>query len=309
MRNTLALVAFLVTVSTLAGAPEADAGNAPRIKLSSTTVQSGEKLNVDVSGLPGHARDWLTLVGADLPESTYGDWKWTNGNVEGSWTFVAPATPGNYEIRVYYGEPAGDYTVDARAAVKVTAPSAAQGPEASAGSRSGLTLALSATSVTTGSEVEIRVSGLPGNPYDWITLVQADAKPGASEEFVYTNGVREGRFTLRAPDEPGEYELDFSKLSIQFIPNLSLSIPNLEPQNVSFSGIVTLPSLENPSKTFCCSSAEEKLMHKWILSPTEAFCSGDVSAAINVNFPAVSEPCKTLSLKSSETFSAIGEPS
>lgn len=104
-----------------------NSGGKPDIRLPAETIQSGAKLEVTLSGLPGNAKDWVTLVRADAADSTFGQWSYTRGAREGVWTFNA-RQPGAYEVRVYFDFPAGGYTVQARQAVKVVARQQAAAP-------------------------------------------------------------------------------------------------------------------------------------------------------------------------------------
>jgi len=96
----------------------------PVVTLSSQMLRPGDPVTIDISGLPGNAQDWLTLVAVDAPTSTFGEWTYTNGVTEGSWTFTAP-TPGDYEVRVFFDYPEGGFTIHARAPLQVSTAAAA----------------------------------------------------------------------------------------------------------------------------------------------------------------------------------------
>lgn len=74
---------------------------------------AGEAISVTYAGLPGNAKDWITIVGANAPENTYGEWFYTQGQRSGTRAFKGLG-PGAYEIRVYFNWPAGGYTVRSR---------------------------------------------------------------------------------------------------------------------------------------------------------------------------------------------------
>ncbi len=89
------------------------------ILLNQAGYTPGEPIEVSVSGLSGSSTDWLTLVKADAPTNTWGEWTYTQGVTSGNWSFRAPAQPGSYEIRVYLDYPRGGFDVVARATVTV----------------------------------------------------------------------------------------------------------------------------------------------------------------------------------------------
>ncbi|MCP4287144.1 MAG: hypothetical protein GY792_22315, partial [Gammaproteobacteria bacterium] len=94
---------------------------APVITLSADEFSPGESVIIKIKNLPGNPQDWLTLVKVDALASKFGEWSYTKGVTEGTWTFSAPKRPGDYEVRVFFDYPAGGETIHARAAVKVIA--------------------------------------------------------------------------------------------------------------------------------------------------------------------------------------------
>lgn len=58
----------------------------------------------------------------------------------------------------------------------------------------------------TGEKITISYSGMPGNAYDWITLVKKDDPPDHYREWFYTKGMKKGGHTFNAVN-PGEYEV------------------------------------------------------------------------------------------------------
>jgi len=86
------------------------ASSAARLVLEKTVYGRGEKISVTVSGLQGSETDWITLVKADDPVDTYGQWFYTKGKKAETFVFSG-VVPGEYEIRVYYDWPAGGYEV------------------------------------------------------------------------------------------------------------------------------------------------------------------------------------------------------
>lgn len=104
----------------------------PVITLSADNFSPGESILIKVTNLPGNPQDWLTLVKVDAPASTYGEWSYTKGVTEGSWTFSAPKRAGDYEVRVFFDYPAGGKTIHARTPVKVEEVSTTESTKVSA---------------------------------------------------------------------------------------------------------------------------------------------------------------------------------
>lgn len=77
-----------------------------------------EQITVKYSGMPGSQQDWITLVSASEPDTTYGEWFYTRGQRSGIYTFK-PVEPGDYEIRFYFDWPNGGYIVQKRIRIKV----------------------------------------------------------------------------------------------------------------------------------------------------------------------------------------------
>ncbi len=78
-----------------------------------------EPIVVEYFNLPGYQQDWITIVAATASDNTYGEWFYTGGKRSGTYTFKGlPA--GNYEVRVYFNWPQGQYTVMSRYPFTVT---------------------------------------------------------------------------------------------------------------------------------------------------------------------------------------------
>jgi len=88
------------------------------ININKTVFSSSEPVSIKYSGLPGNQYDWITLVSAENGDSSYGEWFYTKGEKEGTYTFNAQY-PGNYEVRVYYNWPKGGYVVQKRLKITV----------------------------------------------------------------------------------------------------------------------------------------------------------------------------------------------
>lgn len=88
------------------------------IKPYKTVFIRTEAVTINYSGLPGNQNDWITLVKATAPDSTYGEWFYTSGRKSGTYTFGV-VEPGDYEVRIYFDWPNGGYIVQKRLKIKV----------------------------------------------------------------------------------------------------------------------------------------------------------------------------------------------
>lgn len=146
----------------------------------------GAKVEVAWQGA-ADARDFITIVPADAPEGRYAGYEYTR---QSPVTLTAPPDPGSYEVR--YLAAASPYPTLARSPLTlVDATATFTAP----------------VSVPAGEELVFEWTG-PDNERDFIGLVKADAAEGTySGPYDYT---RKGSpLTLRAPDEPGDYELRY----------------------------------------------------------------------------------------------------
>jgi hypothetical protein len=83
--------------------------------VSATAVNGGDSVTVTLSNGPGNTLDWLALAAVSDPDTTYVEYTYVGGVTNTTWTVTMPATPGNYEFRLYanngYGRLATSDTV------------------------------------------------------------------------------------------------------------------------------------------------------------------------------------------------------
>ncbi len=88
------------------------------IMVDKPTFGAGEKVTVHFFGLPGNPQDWITVVPEGTAEDQWGNWTYTKGKRDGSWT-TGPLSPGRYEVRLYFDWPKGQFTVHGRRKFRV----------------------------------------------------------------------------------------------------------------------------------------------------------------------------------------------
>ncbi|MEM8984955.1 MAG: hypothetical protein AAGC71_18240, partial [Pseudomonadota bacterium] len=146
---------------------------------------AGASIEVSWTGDSDRA-DFITIVPADAAPGTYDGYQYARRVPT---TMLVPEEPGAYEIR-YLGKDR-PYPTLATVALSVT--------EATASLRV-------PASVDAGAELSIAFEG-PVNERDFITIVEADTPEGEYGKYVYAK--RANPATLRAPDEPGDYEVRY----------------------------------------------------------------------------------------------------
>lgn len=155
---------------------------------------------------PERQSDWVAITELNGSPSSYKTYK----NVErggNPLTVRMPAEPGIYELRYVLGRPA---RVLASLEIEATAVGASvEAPE----------------EVPAGALFNVTWTG-PGYNDDWVTIVLPDAAPRAYMDYAYT---REGDvLELRAPLEPGEYELRYVQAGQEVIGARPLTVTPVE---------------------------------------------------------------------------------
>ncbi|HLS68973.1 MAG TPA: VWA domain-containing protein [Kiloniellales bacterium] len=149
------------------------------------TATAGETFAVSWSaGI--HPRDFVTIVPAGAPEGQYGDFTRVGDKTEGS--LQAPADPGLYEVRYVLQE--GSRTLASSMIEIVAAQVSLRAPE----------------SALVGTSFPVQWSrGI--HPRDYVTIVAPGADEGTYGDFSRVGSGGDG--TLRAPAEPGLYEVRY----------------------------------------------------------------------------------------------------
>lgn len=176
------------------------------------TVGAGSVIAVTVTGGPGHRLDWVALAARGAPATSFLQWTYLSGTATaasaaattaGTVTFVAPAQPGDYEIRLFADN--GYSLVAASAALTVAAPAV---------SINGVSDPGATVTVPAGATATVAVSGASGSATDWVGVYSAGAANTTFLDWVYLSGSRtppaaaatSGTVTLTLPSSPGTYE-------------------------------------------------------------------------------------------------------
>ncbi len=148
-------------------------------------VAAGAKFELRWTG-PNNARDYVGIGDADPKGRKYITYVYTSNGSPVS--LVAPDKAGAYELRYYLGL---DDKVIASRPIAVGSVSASVSAPAS---------------VAAGAKLSVTWSG-PNNARDFITIVKTGTADGQYGPYAYTN--KGSPLELRAPDEPGDYEVRY----------------------------------------------------------------------------------------------------
>ena len=83
------------------------------VKADKQVYAPNEKITVKFSGFPGNEQDWITIVKASDPPSSYGQYFYLNRKRSGTLDFNGFPV-GKYEVRGFFNWPEGGYTIQAR---------------------------------------------------------------------------------------------------------------------------------------------------------------------------------------------------
>lgn len=150
------------------------------------SVKAGAEFDVTWKG-PDNRGDYVTIAPAGAPDEKYLHYKYTNSGNPAK--IMAPEDPGSYEIRYVAGQ---SRAIMARAPITVE----------------DVTASVSAPpSVKAGTDFSVSWTG-PGNRGDYVTIVPAGAPKEKYLSYKYTSNG-ESPVNLRAPNEPGSYEIRY----------------------------------------------------------------------------------------------------
>ena len=150
-----------------------------------SSVPAGSEIEITWSE-GGDPRDFITIVLKDREEGQYDNYKYAQIK---TWRTAVPEVPGEYEIR--YLAAKSPYATLARQVLVVTAVTASLSVPAE---------------VDAGSSFDIQWEG-PGNPRDFITVVEAGTPAQKYGKYVYTR--RGNPVAFKAPETPGDYEVRY----------------------------------------------------------------------------------------------------
>ena len=100
---------FLAILALFLGGWQSTSLGAPILQASPSLIKPGEKILLSFSGAPGNKTDWITIYPVGAEETSYGEWYYLEGKINGELTYTAPQKEGNYELRLLANWPEGKY--------------------------------------------------------------------------------------------------------------------------------------------------------------------------------------------------------
>jgi subtilisin family serine protease len=191
-----------VTVEPEPSEPPPDPPPPAVLDVSTTAVNGGDAVTVTLSDGPGNNNDWLALAGVGDPDTTYLQWIYVSpGATTATWTVTMPATPGDYEFRLFENN---GYT---RLATSPTVTVGSAPPEPPPDPPPPPALDVSTTAVNGGDAVTVTLSDGPGNNNDWLALAGVGGPDTTYLQWIYVSaGATTATWTVTMPATPGDYE-------------------------------------------------------------------------------------------------------
>jgi len=161
------------------------------------TAFPGDAVTLTVSGAPGGASDWLALAEVGAADTSYVAYVYMDAGVtDRTWTVNMPATPGDYEFRLFLDN--GYARAGTSAAITVAEP-----PPPPAEPQ----LDVDITSAQAGQAVTVTLTNGPGGATDWLAFAGVDDPDTSYLQWTYVGGGVDSRsWTITMPGAAGDYE-------------------------------------------------------------------------------------------------------
>lgn len=168
-----------------------------RVILEQDSYPVGRPIPVRVVGMPGGNNDYVAIAAAGSPGYGEVTYEYLRGRKEADITLRGVMKPGNYEVRLFFGNDLERNKSDViRFATPLTITPALP-----------ITLTANASSVYEGTAIRVDFAGLPGNDKDWIATAEAGMPDSEYISYEYTNGAEAGTLSLKPLMTAGKYEI------------------------------------------------------------------------------------------------------
>ncbi|MEJ7596686.1 MAG: serine/threonine-protein kinase [Kofleriaceae bacterium] len=202
----------------------------PRISLGAKSYAPGAKIAITFAK-PVHAtapdRMWITIAEATSPPSSYGTWEFVpDGATEV--VLAAPATGGDYQVRLHGNYPRKPFDVRAIAAFHVGATTGS--PVATVTPLGQQKFSLASRTFNAGGELvvsfPVAMHAPPGEKF-WVTVVAAGVADTAWGRYVYVpDGARHVKLVV--PPTAGDYEIrlhaNYPKLTTHVVHRAQITV-------------------------------------------------------------------------------------
>jgi hypothetical protein len=136
---------------------------------------------ITFTGAPGNAHDWVGIYAPGVADGAPAMWRYTNGDTEGSLSFLGLAVGTGYQARLFVNDSLTRIATSTQV-FDVTGWSG--------------TLAASSARYAPGDTVVITFTYAPGNAHDWVGVYAAGAGDEAPLQWRYTNGLHDGSLSF-----------------------------------------------------------------------------------------------------------------
>jgi hypothetical protein len=218
------------------------------------SAQGGDTLMLTWAG-PNHGHDSVRVVKAGAPDNA-GSLSPTLAARHGKGQVVVPSAPGEYEIRYVEERLTGRAaTVLARSRITVTSAPAAPSPQPASNptpppAPEPLAATIAApTRVQAGETFGLKWYG-PNRPRDRVVLARKNGQDIVVKGSPQELGATSGHGTLRAPSEPGLYELRYIALAADDLGRSSVAGPNV-PSIIASHTLEVVPSIHLEAEKYC----------------------------------------------------------
>jgi hypothetical protein len=209
-RNAVILAGLLAAAVCLLSVPAFAQYGGASLMTNKRGYSPGESITVTFSapaGLPTNA--WVGIIPSSIPHGSEATndqndvaYKYLQGMTSGTLTFTAPATPGNYDLRMNSSDDNGAELTYVSFTVS------------GGGAPSSASLNLSTYSVSPGGSIAVTFTapaGLPSNA--WIGIIPSWVAHGSEAtndqndlSYQYLSGKTSGTLYFSAPTTPGSYD-------------------------------------------------------------------------------------------------------
>jgi hypothetical protein len=240
-----------------------DAPSGPTVTMMTPTVNSGGAITVAVANGPANTNDWIALARTTDPDSSYVAWQYLNGTTSlpttgitnATLNFVAPVTPGTYNVRLFVNgwnklATSGPATVQSMATLTISNPSVTEGNSGTIPATFTVTLTPTSTQSVTVAYATANSTAAAGSDYvaasgtltfapgvatrTVAVLVNGDATMEPDEAFVMTLstptnaviGDSQGVATILNDDVPGVPTLTLSASTVSPGGTISVTVAN-----------------------------------------------------------------------------------
>lgn len=174
--------------------PPIDGASGPAMATAAAEFTANETILVRYAGFDGDTGSYIALAPAGAPPDSYYVYAYAR-EVEGIVELKLPAETGAFELRAVLGRQRGVV----QSALKLTI-----APPAGAAMA---TLALDKTRYAPGETIVVEFSGMSGSTTDYVAAAKTASRYTQYVSYLYTKGEVAGRIELKAPNQPGDYEV------------------------------------------------------------------------------------------------------